>query len=66
MKTKTLSKEKQEWMKQIGMKEFHRPMKYYLGANCLFSEEYIRETPLEELKAKTDLSLVEEGELHEN
>lgn len=62
MKTKTLSKEKQKWMKEVGIKEFEKPMKYYLGANCLFSEEYIKETPLEELKAKTDLRLVELGE----
>lgn len=59
---KEISNEKLGWLKEIGVKEFKEPMKYYLGTNWLYSEEYIRNTPLEELKAKYDMRLIEEGE----
>ena len=42
--------EKLDWLKEIGAKEFEEPMKYCVGTNCLYSEKYIRETPLEKLK----------------
>lgn len=63
---KTISKEKKEWMKEVGIKEFKRPMKYYLGSNWLFSEKYLKETPLEEIKAKVNFNLIEPGEPDEN
>ena len=49
--SKGMSDEKEEWMKEVGMKKFEQPMEYYLGLDKVFSEKYIRETPLEELKA---------------
>lgn len=59
---KSISKEKLEWMEEIGIKEFDKPMKYHAGVNWLYSEEYIKNTPLEELKRKYDKRLVELGE----
>lgn len=52
-----LSKEKKEWLKQIGAKEFPEPVKYaytFLGYTGVFnlSEQYIENTSLEELKAQ--------------
>lgn len=49
---KEISKEKLEWMEEVGIKEFKKPMKYFYGTDQVFSEEYVRDTPLEELKAK--------------
>ena len=49
--SKGISDEKEEWMKEVGMKKFEHPMEYYLGMDKVFSEKYIRETPLEVLKA---------------
>jgi hypothetical protein len=39
-------------MEKVGMKEFEEPMKYRLGTNMVYSEKYIKETPLEVLKVK--------------
>lgn len=60
--TQEISKEKLEWMKEVGIKEFAKPMKYHAGTNWLYSEEYIKNTPLEELKRKYDKRLVNLGE----
>lgn len=49
----TISEEKRKWMQEVGIKEFNRPMKYYIYGWVL-SEEYIKETPLEELKARLE------------
>jgi len=49
-----ISEEKRKWMLEVGMKEFERPMKFYIGDNNLFSEEYIKNTPLKVLKEKLD------------
>lgn len=46
-----IQQEKLEWMKSVGITEFKRPMKYSSGLGHLYSEEYIKETPLEKLKA---------------
>ena len=59
---KEISREKEEWLKEIGAKEFKEPMKYHLGTNWLYSERYIKETPLEELKARYNQKLIKEGE----
>ena len=48
----SLPQEKLDWLKEVGAKEFERPMKWYVGTNCVFSEEYLKETPLEVLKEK--------------
>jgi len=48
----TISEEKRKWMQEVGIREFKRPMKYYYGTAWLLSEEYVQETPLEELKAR--------------
>lgn len=53
-----ISKEKLDWMKEVGIKEFDKPMKYYLGTNHVFSQEYIKNTPLEELIRKYDRRLI--------
>jgi hypothetical protein len=49
----TISEEKLKWMKEVGIQEFARPMKYHIYG-WLLSEEYIKETPLEELKARLE------------
>ena len=38
--------EKLEWLHQEGIREFKNPMKYYDSNGNLYSEEYIRKTPL--------------------
>jgi len=53
-----ISEEKRKWMKEVGMKEFERPMKYHIGSNHFYSEEYIKNTSLEILKAKYDEELI--------
>lgn len=51
--TDAISKEKLDWLKEAGIREFDEPMKYYSKCGtCLFSEKYIRETSLEDLKSK--------------
>lgn len=57
-----ISKEKLEWMEEVGIKEFDKPMKYYRGMSWLYSEEHIKNTPLEELKRKYDKRLINSGE----
>ncbi|WP_461614335.1 hypothetical protein [Clostridium sp. Marseille-QA1073] len=57
-----ISKEKLEWMKEVGIKEFDKPMKYYRGMSWLYSEDHIKNTPLEELKRKYDKRLIKSGE----
>lgn len=52
-----MEKEKAEWLKSIGAKEFPEPIKYvytFPGYNGAFnlSERYVEETELEELKAQ--------------
>lgn len=59
---KEISREKLEWLKEIGAKEFEEPMKYSVGANWLYSEKYIIETPLKELKSRYDQRLIKDGE----
>jgi len=53
-----ISKEKREWMESVGIKEFKEPMKFYIGTNYQFSEDYIKNTPLEVLKERFDESLI--------
>ncbi|KIP21098.1 hypothetical protein JV16_01592 [Anoxybacillus ayderensis] len=48
----SLPEEKLQWMKAVGIKEFPQPMKYHYGTAWVLSEQYIRETPLEKLKAR--------------
>ena len=47
-----LSKEKLKWMKEAGVEEFAKPMKYFQGMDHLFSEDYIKNTPLEILQER--------------
>lgn len=47
-----ISKEKLQWMQKIGFEEFKEPMKYHVNGYCLYSEKYIKDTPLDELKRK--------------
>ncbi|MCY8562172.1 hypothetical protein P9D51_23105 [Bacillus sonorensis] len=61
---KGISQEKLEWMKEVGIKEFEKPVKFYSNFNKhLFSEDYIKTTPLEEIKAgyESTLPLKHEG-----
>lgn len=46
-----IPEDKREWLKSVGMKEFEHPMKWADHNNTMFSEEYIRKTPLDEIKA---------------
>ena len=63
---KEISKEKLEWMKEVGMNEFKKPMKYYVGLNNVFSEEYIKNTPLEVLKARCNKTMLASSECIDN
>ena len=47
-----LSEEKLQWMKEVGINKFDKPMKYHAPYGMLYSEEYIASTPLDELKKK--------------
>lgn len=58
---KEISREKLEWLKEIGAREFEEPMKYSVGVNWLYSEKHIIETPLEELKARYNQRLIKGG-----
>ncbi|OAB35674.1 hypothetical protein PMSD_11720 [Paenibacillus macquariensis subsp. defensor] len=60
---KEISKEKLAWMNEIEMKEFETPMKYHTKFGQLYSEEYIRNTPLDELKAGYNKTLPFEKEI---
>lgn len=44
-------KEKLMWMKEVGIKEFREPPKYY-RTDEVFTEKYIKETPLKILKER--------------
>lgn len=57
-KAKGLTEEKLQWLKEIGAKEFDRPMMWHVGVNYLFSNEFIKETSLEMLKKRFDERLV--------
>lgn len=46
-----IGREKLDWMKEVGLKEFERPMKYHSRFGHLYSEEHIINTPLDQLKA---------------
>lgn len=58
-----ISKEKLEWLEEIGAKKFDKPMLYILGNNWFYSEEYIVNTPLEKLKTKYDERLIKKSEV---
>lgn len=49
-----MDKEKQDWMKEVGIRELDKPYKYACwmhGTVMHYSEEYIENTSLDELKA---------------
>lgn len=46
-----ISKEKLDWMNEVELMEFEHPMKYYSYKGMIYSEHYIKNTPLEELQA---------------
>ncbi len=51
--TDKISKEKLQWMEEVGITEFDKPMKYcHCISGMLYSEEYIKSTSLEVLKEK--------------
>lgn len=47
---KGISKEKIEWLREIEVEEFEHPMKYITQFGLLYPEEFIKNTPLEQLK----------------
>lgn len=49
--TEGISLEKLAWMKEVGIGEFDKPMKYYTRFGHVYSEDYIKNTPLEKIKA---------------
>jgi hypothetical protein len=52
-----MDKSKKNWMKKVGIREVNRPLKYIsTETGMMYSEEYIKETPLDELKAKFEKS----------
>lgn len=56
-----ISQEKLDWMKEAGIREFPIPPKYYAGTNFVYTEKYIAETPLSELKARYNRKLIRWG-----
>lgn len=54
-----LSEEKLVWLEEVGAREFVRPMKWHIDGHHFYSEEYIKNTPLEELKKKYEGCLCE-------
>jgi hypothetical protein len=61
MDINSISQEKLDWMKKVGIKEFEEPMKYHVGLNHVYSEKYIAETPLSELKIRYNRKLIRWG-----
>lgn len=59
---KGISQEKIDWMKEVGIKEFEKPMQYSSKFGHLYSEDYIKNTPLEKIKAGYESSLPFESE----
>lgn len=45
-----INKEKSEWLESIGAVEFKSPMKWHTADGMLYSENYINNTHLEEIK----------------
>lgn len=46
-----IPEETREWLKSIGAREFKDPMKWHDQYGNLFSEEYLRVTPLDKIQA---------------
>lgn len=42
--------DKLDWLKEVGAKEFEHPMKWSVGPNYLLPEDYVKNTPLENIK----------------
>ena len=51
MSNNEIPEEKLNWLKEVGVKEFERPMKYCIH-NWVLSEEYLKNTPLAELQKR--------------
>lgn len=58
--TSGISEEKRQWMEDVGIKEFKRPMHYHSPFGGLYSYEYIKNTPLETLKEKYEQQIPNE------
>lgn len=43
--------EKKEWLESIGAREFAHPMKWHDPNGILFSDEYLKNTPLDQIRA---------------
>ncbi|MNJ25421.1 hypothetical protein D3C77_198660 [compost metagenome] len=52
-----ISQDKLDWMNEVGIKEFDKPMKYRSKFGHLYSEEYIKNTPLEKIQAGYERAL---------
>lgn len=50
--TSGISEEKRQWMEEVGIYKFHKPMCYYHLHCGVYSQEYMEKTPLEELKER--------------
>lgn len=46
-----ISEDKKKWLDSIGAREFKRPIKWHDRNGILFSEDYLKNTPLEQIKA---------------
>jgi hypothetical protein len=58
----SISQEKLDWMNDVGIRELDRAFKYYLPFTGMFySEEYLKNTPLEEIKAGHERTVVRES-----
>jgi len=60
--TNSISEEKRQWMEEVGIVELKQPMKFLdTGSMMLYSEDYLKNTPLEEIKAGNEKALQRES-----
>ncbi|MFE9279382.1 hypothetical protein ACPC37_34765 [Streptomyces griseoincarnatus] len=58
MSNNEISEEKRMWMESVGIVELKQPMKFWAPDNeMLYSEDYLKNTPLEEIQAGYERTL---------
>lgn len=58
MSSDEISEEKRKWMESVGIVELKQPMKFWAPDNeMLYSEDYLKNTPLEEIQAGYERTL---------
>lgn len=58
-----IGQEKLDWMDDVGFIELKQPIKYLAtGSGMLYSEDYLKNTPLEDIKAGYERTLKRKSE----